>query len=58
METSAMNGAGIDDLFNKIIDLLLKRGASQAQKNHVEGKLTAANNAGLNKISGKKKDCC
>ena len=54
VHVSAMTGEGINDLFEDLLDLMIKTGASKAAPQG--GKLTPKPNAGLSKLN-QSNDC-
>ena len=52
-----MTGSGVEELFEKIVDILVKKGESAANKRTAEVNQLSKKNAGLGKISKDSSSC-
>ena len=52
-----MTGAGVEELFEKIVDILVKKGESASSKRAAEVNQLSKKNAGLSSLSKNKQSC-
>ena len=57
IETSALSGIGIEEIFNKTLGHLIKKSESKINKKDGEQKLSSNENKGQSKLSKKENEC-